>query len=143
MVQGEIVALRNQRLRLSIADFSGKTIHYFGETSRRAGFYYAAKVDGQHYTVVINPDGFSVGTRGCNISYRITPTDLAPGTGSGQNVNKDVAKSDISWTVIWWIVGIVFILGLALRIFTGGIRSKRYRASGRYYKEYIEEDDED
>lgn len=133
MVQGEIVAVRNQRLRLSISDFSGNSIYNFGETSTRGGFYYAAEIDGQHYLVVTNPDGLSVGTRGYQLTYYITPTDLMPGTGSGQKVSKDVAKSDIPWTIIWWVGGIIIVLGLFLRIFMSGTRrTRRYRSIQHY-----------
>ncbi len=126
MVQGEIAAVRNQHLRLSIADFNGKTIHYFGETSTRAGFYYAAKVNGQHYIVVTNPDGFSVGTRGYNITYRITPTDVAPGTGSGKNTSKDMTKPSTSMTTVWWILGAVVFIFIVLVALRGSRRDEEY-----------------
>ncbi len=128
MIQGEIIAVRNQCLRLSIADFSGRTIHYFGETSTRAGFYYAAKVDGQHYIVVTNPDGFSVGTRGYNINYRITSTNLAPGTGSGKNTTKDMTKPSMSMTTVWLILGAtIFILVVLLFMAGSSERDSKFR----------------
>lgn len=111
MVQGEIV-LRKEGLRLSIADYTGQIIHDFGLCSTRCGFYYAAATDSQHYLVVTNPDAFAIGTRGYHIYYTITPTDLAPGTGSGQAYTGDVTPNP--WPTILLITGIIVFLGLVL-----------------------------
>lgn len=130
MVQGEIIAVRNQRLSLSIADFSGKSIHYFGETSTRGGFFYAAKVDGQYYIVVTNPDSFSVGTRGYRIVYKIIPTNLAPGTGSGKPTG---GKS-----VLPWVVAGISIIGLILLLVFIRRRKQQQKLVYFHYKPYYE-----
>lgn len=114
MVEGEFIAVRGQRLRLSLADFTGKSIYIFGETSTRGGFYYAAETNGRLYIVVTNPDGFSVGTRGYNIIYQIKPTNLAPGAGSGKKVTKDVTQPSVTMTTVWVIVRDCRILWLGL-----------------------------
>jgi len=99
MVEGEMIAERDP-LRLSIDDFSGKTIHDFG-IGPRGGFYYVAETEGQHYLVVTNPDAFSAGTRGYTLKYEITATDLPPGARTGENTSRDIRKLAISWSVIW------------------------------------------
>ena len=134
MVEGEIIAVRNQRLRLSIADFTGKSIYYFGETSTRAGFYYAAKTDGQHYIVVANPNSFSAGTRGYNLTYTILPTDLAPGTGSGKAIGE---KSIIPWIVTGVIISLVIFI--RRRKEKRAVDSYMYSHYGRWQKYSIEQ----
>lgn len=113
MVEGEIV-LHTDRLRLSVADYTGEIIHDFGYCSTRCGFYYAAATDGQHYLVATNPDAFSVGERWYDINYSIKATDIAPGTGSGKEYSGDVTPNP--WPTIWLITGIIVFLGLVLLV---------------------------
>lgn len=127
MVQGEIIAVRNQRLRLSIADYTGKSIHDFGETSTRGGFYYAAETDGQHYIVVTNPDSFSVGTRGYTLKYMIKPTDLAPGSGSGKPIGE---KGILPWIIAGISIAGLILLIIFIRVF---IRRKKEKRKLKYY----------
>ena len=115
MIQGEFIAER-EPLRLSIADFSGKSIHNFGECGSRCGFYYAARDDGQHYLVVTHPNPMSVGASGYQINADILPTELPPGSGSGQTPTQDATKP--SPFPAWGIVIIVVVIGVIIAMFT-------------------------
>lgn len=136
MIQGEFIAER-EPLRLSIADFSGKSIHSFGECGSRCGFRYAAGEDGQYYLVVTHPNPMSVGASGYQINADILPTELQPGTGSGQNVTQDVTK--VSTFPSWGIVIIVVVVVIAV------IFARRRRRPSKVWvvREYDDHDDDD
>ncbi len=110
MIQGTIIA-RNGNMGLSIADNTGKSIYDLGYCSTRCGFYYAVKVDGQYNLMVTNPDTFAVGTRGYNIYYTISPTNLLPGTGSGQEPSTSSGGKS-AW--FWGIIAIVIVVVLGI-----------------------------
>jgi hypothetical protein len=118
MVQGELIAVRNQTVALSLADNSGEVIRRFGATSSRGGFKYAAKADGQYYLVVENPDSFSVGTRGYQLLWEVKQADVAPGSGSGS------APGRSAW--FWMEIGLILAAVLAA-VLIGGVHLWRWR----------------
>ncbi|MBI4330615.1 MAG: protein kinase [Chloroflexi bacterium] len=106
MLQGEIIAVRNQSLSWDIADFSGRVVQSFGTTDTRAGFYYAPEVDGQHYIVITNPRDWEIGTHGYQVTYSTTGSTVPPGAGSGQGSGAPVIK----WVLIIASAGVVFFI---------------------------------
>lgn len=136
MIQGEFIAER-EPLRLSVADFSGNSIHNFGECGSRCGFYYAARDDGQHYLVVTHPNPMSVGASGYQIDADIFPSEFPPGTGSGQNVTHDVTR--VSTFPAWGIAIIIVVVAIIVFKFT----RRRHRPSSRPYDDDSDYYDDD
>jgi hypothetical protein len=132
MVQGELIIERTGTIRISLSDFTGKSMYLFGETSTRGGFYYAAEKDGQYYIVVTNPNAYYVGTIGCTVNYSIIPipTNAAPGTCSGKKVTEDVTEPSPLIPAGWWIVG--GIIALVLLVLFAKVKSRDHDDEDEY-----------
>lgn len=130
MVQGKIIA-RKEALRVTIDDPAGKEVQNFGEIVH-GSFFYAAKTDGEHYIVITNPNRWAIGTKGYTLTYAVLPTELAPGTGSGQATGE---KS----IMLWVTIGTILAVALGLIIYLRQKRRKRelrqryWEKKGRFY----------
>jgi len=110
MVVGKIIAT-GEPLRVTIDDPAGKEVQNYGSITH-GSFSYAAKIDGEHYIVITNPNPIAVHARGYTLTHEILPTTLPPGTGSG---NITLWNRIISFiTPFFWLIGVVLFLFLVL-----------------------------
>ena len=110
MVQGKIIA-SNEPLRVTIDDPTGKEVQNYGSITH-GSFSYQARIDGEHYVVITNPNTITVRARGYTLTYETLPATSPPGTGSGNLTIWNHMNPFITGTL--WVVGIIFFIFLIL-----------------------------
>ena len=110
MVEGKIMAT-GKPLSVTLNDPTGKKVQDYGSITV-GSFSYAAKIDGEHYMVITNPNPIAVHATSYTLTYAILPTNLAPGTGSGNLTLWDYIKPFV--TGMLWVMGIVLFVFLIL-----------------------------
>ena len=118
MIQGEL-SIKDEPLKLGIADSEGTIFRDFGVCDSRLCFHYAANYDGRHYIVVSNPNADSVQASAFEVVADIVTTSLQPGTGSGVKVTPEVTGSPTPpvWTIviIGVLVGVIVVMSVRRR----------------------------
>lgn len=105
MVQGKIIA-SNEPLRVTIDDPTGKEVQNYGSITH-GSFSYQARIDGEHYIVITNPNPIQVHRRGYTLTYTILPASSfpPPPPPEGPNITP------------WVIIGSIWVIAFGLIIF--------------------------
>ncbi|MBU2578099.1 hypothetical protein KKA69_04695 [Patescibacteria group bacterium] len=105
VVQGKIIA-SNEPLRVTIDDPSGKEVENYGQVTHRS-FSYQARIEGEHYIVITNPNTITVRKRGYTLSYTILPASSFPPPPAPEGPN----------LTPWVIIGSIWVTAFGLIIF--------------------------
>lgn len=105
VVQGKIIA-SNEPLRVTIDDPTGKEVQNYGSITH-GSFSYQARIEGEHYIVITNPNTITVRERGYTLTYTILPaSDFPPPLPpEGKNITP------------WVIIGAIWSVALGLIIY--------------------------